>query len=462
MRSPLDAARFDAMVREVHGRQDEIVRMVARKVGPEWAEDATSDAFAEVLGDPAKLESYATAQGRSRPTSEDLMAFVVTKAYDRARDAKKHVEGREKNGPRSFVAFDEAIGLPADTDSDFEDLDETGGSEWLDRFQELLLRLPEDLRQFARVRLVEMGGAPDSRLTMDEAREHLGLTPKGWRKRATRLKAALAVEVEGMAAGTWCAEHRSVIADLVLARTLNESDGVEALHLRHCERCNDYVLHVMAGMHDRAAAVLPPVPALAGAGLLASIAARVGDWFSSGEGATVTAGGTAASGGLLAGGTAVKACAGLAAVGCVAVATPVVIEKVDPKPAAPAARAETTARPAAAAPVATVVPAVTATPSPALIRSQSRAQSRSAQRARRAARREKRSSADAAFKSSSAASATRSASVTGSDKAFGVAPRAAPVWAPAGSSGSSGSGGGGAGGAPTSADKAFGLSTDGG
>ncbi|MTD47678.1 hypothetical protein GKE82_26100 [Conexibacter sp. W3-3-2] len=456
--------RYVSLLTSLVDRHESVERIVAGR-WPTWAhlaEDATARAYEELLTLPANREAIErlAASERREPTAEDVLKHWKLKAFSRLQNEVRAVQGEDRSmGPRSYVEYD-----PAVHDREAPE-DRAGADEGLEResvLRELLLRLPAELKPLARLRLVEMQGLDGDALSKGQALERLGWSPKQWKTRSAKLTRLLQTEIERKVDGAWCAEHRDRMAELVVKSVLATDDALTSAHLDYCEACNEHVAFLARELERSAAAVLPPVPALASAGLLGSIAAKVGGWFSSGEGAATTVGGGAAGGGLLASsGTAVKVCVGL--VGCAAVAAPIAVTvKADPEPPAEAKSAPATPR-TSARPIATVAPVV-ATPSAAQVRAQERARRSAVSKAKRAARREKRSSADAAFKVSSAARSARSAAPTQSDKALGLssgAPAAPARSAPA-SAGSGGGGGGGASDAPTSADKAFGLSTGGG
>lgn len=442
------------------GSHDAVERDIAGR-WPQWshlAEEATARAYEELLTLPSNreaIERVAAAGGRE-PQAADVLKHWKLRAFSRLQNEVRAVQGEDSStGPRSYVAYDAAI--------HDREAPEAAAEEYLEPenvLRELLMRLPEDLKPLARLRLVDMHGAPGEALSKAEALERLGWSPKQWKTRSAKLSRLLETEMGRLHTGAWCSEHRDRMAGLVVRSVLATDDPMTSAHLEYCEACNEHVAYLAREL-ERVAVVLPPVPALAGAGLFATISAKFSALFSSGEAATATIGGGAAGGGLLTAGGALKACGGLA-VGCAAwFGAPAVVEKVQADPKPPAAAKARPAPAVAAKPIATVAPVV-ATPSAAQVRSQERAMSRAASKAKRSARRDKRSSADAAFKVSSAARSARSAAPTQSDKALGLssAPPAPSRSAPA--SAGSGGGGGGASDAPTSADKAFGLSTGGG
>ena len=339
---------------QIAGRETELARALhaqfRRRLTIEDVRDAVADALVVAHQSRADLEGLA---------SEQLEAWVRTRAYRNAIDQIRAIDGYGVEKRKSSVSVDDyAETLPDAGDGDpLEGLDDELAERYADgaAAQSVALaldRLTPDERRLLRLRHYDG-------LDVKTIAELLDIHPKKYERLHTRAVAKLRTIFIETTAGENCPPVRTLIARSRREALAPELSAEIAAHVESCEQCRAYEKRSL-----KLIAMLPlPAPALADRiwSRLSDLAPSVGSHGDSiAAGATGTAaagagaGGTAAGTGILAGlgAKAAAICAGTAVTAtCVGVvAVPVIKHRSDPDP--PKREARRQAPKASATPVA--------------------------------------------------------------------------------------------------------------
>lgn len=346
--------RFDALLTEV----DELRSGIRHDTEQAWpshaalVEDAVQIAFADLPRTRHAIEKRSRAEGR-RPQLSDLEAVWRKATHRRMTDAVRRAEGRAQDGPVDVRPYGDNL---AEVLAE-QDVRPSGESNvWRQWFQEVLLTLEDRVdRRFAQIRLLDMNRVSSDReevvVSMEEARRELGWSQREWNHRGKRVRDQIAEAVQRIGTPAWCEEHFQEIGPWLSAQLDPHMQQRVALHVEGCDRCSGAAARMQGELREAAQRVFDPASAISlggGVGLFGWLQAKLGI----GAGASAVAGsstaggvgGSALGGGAIGGTLVAKACAGVAAVGCVAAVGGEIVKETTSKSSKPAAVARASAR----------------------------------------------------------------------------------------------------------------------